>query len=394
MKKSIHQDHGPAVIGRTVVFDDSAVYAGPTMVLDRSRSTPPPIVARNEPMAYFGGMLATGLEEVVDLSVDPEAVEESGWWAIAATFEGVMRAYRFADVRPSALPMTAPGPADGESDRFRAEWVGPERCEWRSSLDRQEYLSGVRAIRGEIAAGNVYQVNLCRVLSAPLGESADPLALAARLAAGNPAPYQGILNTGTEWIISASPELFLSRTDRLVRSSPVKGTAPPGEAFLDKDYPENIMITDLVRNDLGRVAESGSVFVSELLARQEHPGVAHLVSTVRAVLRPELGWHQLLQACFPPGSVSGAPKIAALRVISSLENRRRGVYCGAVGVIDADHRKGVLAVGIRTFFTERTADLHTINFGTGAGITYSSDPEQEWLETELKASRLIGLASR
>jgi para-aminobenzoate synthetase component 1 len=148
------------------------------------------------------------------------------------------------------------------------------------------------------------------------------------------------------------------------------------------------MITDLVRNDLGRIALPGSVVVTELLATQQHPGLAHLVSTVRADLRPGTGWGEVFAATFPPGSVSGAPKIRALQVISELEPTPRGVYCGAFGYVDADRRTARLAVGIRTF----TGDGERIHFGTGAGITWASDAEAEWAETELKADRLIALA--
>ena len=154
------------------------------------------------------------------------------------------------------------------------------------------------------------------------------------------------------------------------------------------------MITDLVRNDLGRIGRAGSVTVTALLERQEHPGLAHLVSTVTAELADGVGWAEILAATFPPGSVTGAPKIRAQQVISELESVPRGPYCGAVGYVDADAGRARLAVGIRTFFT--TADPagngSQLNFGTGAGITYSSDPDGEWRETELKAARLIALA--
>ena len=345
-----------------------------------SRPSGTPAVSAGEPMAYFAGLLATGLREVVDLTRFPDALD-SGWWAVLATFEGVLIGYRFADVRRADRP----GPA-------AAHWQGPDPGSWQSSLDRPQYLSGVRTIRNAIAQGRVYQVNLCRVLSAPLPPGALPAALAARLAAGNPAPYQGLLHTGAQWVVTASPELFLSRTGDEVTSAPVKGTAPSGAPFLAKDVPENIMITDLVRNDLGRVARPGSVVVTGLLAREEHPGLAHLVSTVRATLLPGTGWADLLTATFPPGSVSGAPKHTALQMITELEPVPRGAYCGAIGYVDGDRRRAELAVGIRTFSTSGSGAGRRLHFGTGAGITYASVPETEWAETELKAARLIHLA--
>ena len=331
------------------------------------------------PMAHVDGLLATDLVEVADLTADPGVLDRGGWWAVLATFEGAMTGYRFASVRPAALPEPT------------AAWHGPDRSRWRSSMDEAHYLEGVHRIRRHIEAGDVYQVNLCRVLSAPLDGASDPLALARLLADGNPAPYQGVLDVGDHWVVTASPELFLSRAGDVMTSAPIKGTTEPGEPFADKDFPENIMITDLVRNDLGRIGRPGSVTVTALLERQEHPGLAHLVSTVSARLADGVGWAAILAATFPPGSVTGAPKIRAQQVISELEPVPRGPYCGAIGYVDADAGRARLAVGIRTFYSG-PGDL--LNFGTGAGITYSSDPDAEWAETELKAARLIALASR
>jgi para-aminobenzoate synthetase component 1 len=276
-------------------------------------------------------------------------------------------------------------------------------------MDRATYESGVRAIREHIAAGAVYQVNLCRVLSAPLpgggrggrGAPGDPYradidALGAVLASGNPAPYAGTIRLpghGVE-VATASPELFLRRRGSLVESGPIKGTARTADLLLPKDHAENVMIVDLVRNDLGRVCATGSVTVPALCAVEEHPGLVHLVSTVRGELRPGAGWPELFAAAFPAGSVTGAPKSSALRVIQELENAPRGPYCGAVGWVDADRRTAELAVGIRTFWIDRTGPGGPVlRFGTGAGITWGSDPEREWRETELKASRLLAIAS-
>ena len=149
------------------------------------------------------------------------------------------------------------------------------------------------------------------------------------------------------------------------------------------------MIVDLVRNDLQRVSRSGTVEVSALLEVQQHPGLVHLVSTVQSRLRPDVGWADLFAATLPPGSVSGAPKSTALRAIADLEPVPRGPYCGAIGYVDADRGQARMAVGIRTFWWQD----EELCFGTGAGITWGSDPEREWAETELKAARLIGLAS-
>ncbi len=331
-----------------------------------------------EPYAWFGGRLATGLEDVTG---DLSALDGSGWWAVVVDFEGSVRCARFADVREAALP---PG-----------RWPGVPTGAWTSSMTREQYVAAVGAVRAGIAVGDHYQVNLCRVLSTDLpdtADTADPAGLAGLLAVGNPAPHAGVVSLAAYdvSVVSASPELFLRRDGDVVESGPIKGTATTADGLTDKDRAENVMIVDLVRNDLGVVAVTGSVEVPALCAVEEHPGLAHLVSRVRARLRPEAGWPELMAAAFPPGSVTGAPKSSALRLIGELEPVPRGPYCGAVGWVDADRREASLAVGIRTFWLRSG----TLCFGTGAGITWRSDPQQEWDETELKAARLVALASR
>ncbi|MGY3242364.1 para-aminobenzoate synthetase component 1 [Streptomyces sp. TE4109] len=293
---------------------------------------------------------------------------------------------RFGSLRTEAVPAPVPG-----------AWHGPAAGDWTSSLDRAAYIAGVRRIREYIAAGEVYQANLCRVLTAPLPDpdAADVDALTALLARGNPAPYAGTIRLpahGVE-IATASPELFLKRDGRTVESGPIKGTGRTEGDLLEKDHAENVMIVDLVRNDLGRVCATGSVTVPDLCVVEKHPGLVHLVSTVRGELAEGAGWPGLLGAAFPPGSVTGAPKSSALRIIEELETAPRGPYCGGIGWVDADRRTASLAVGIRTFWVDRTGPAPVLRFGTGAGITWGSDPEREWDETELKASRLLAVAS-
>lgn len=293
------------------------------------------------------------------------------------TFEGQWTCARFRDVRPGQPPV--------------ASWVGPPTRAWTSSLDRADYVDRVQHVRSLIAAGTVYQVNLCRVLSAPIDPGMSLDGLMAVLARGNPAPFASrvyLPEAGVD-VVSASPELFLRREGRHVASSPIKGTGRTADDLTGKDVAENVMIVDLVRNDLGRVCRPGSVDVRDALAVEAHPGLVHLVSTVTGELDDGAGWERLLAATFPPGSVSGAPKSTALTTIASLETSPRGPYCGAVGWVDGDEQRGELAVGIRTFW--RTDDH--LRFGTGAGITWGSDPEREWRETQLKAAHLLGLAA-
>lgn len=347
--------------------------------------------------AAFRGVRATEPVEHIDLLRDGHRIAAGGFWVVVGTFEGRLDAWRFARVQRTA-PVKEPS--------SQRQWLGPQLDSWRTSLDREAYIAGVEQIRAHIRDGEVYQVNLCRVLSAPLPappEGPDAVALAEILATGNPARYaarivipQTANHPGT-WVVSASPELYLSVDGASVASSPIKGTSAPGVPMLAKDESENTMITDLIRNDLSHVAEPGSVRVPEFLARHELPGLAHLQSTVAATLSAPFDWSEqmwpaLMEGTFPPGSVSGAPKAAALSIIDAEEPGERGPYCGAIGWIDADQRCAELAVGIRTFWWDQ-AGGGTLRFGTGAGITWESDSAQEWEETELKARRLISLAS-
>ena len=328
-----------------------------------------------EPLAHLGGRLATGLREVTgDLGV----LDGSGRWAVVVTYEGEVTCARFADWRPVPLP-EAPS------------WQGPEHRSWVSSLDPKSYVAAVEEIRVRIAAGTVYQVNLCRVLAAELQGEPDLLPLARRLAQRHDARYASVIRlpeVGVN-VTSASPELFLRRRGLRVVSAPIKGTGRSAEDISEKDVAENIMIVDLVRNDLSRVCTTGTIAVEGLLSRRTYPGLVHMVSTVTGRLEPGRGWPDLVEATFPPGSVTGAPKSTAVMTIADLEPVLRGPYCGAIGWVDADTGEGELAVGIRTFWAEEGS----LRFGTGAGITWGSDPDQEWMETELKAGRLIGLAS-
>jgi len=334
--------------------------------------------------ARFGGVLATGL---LDVTSDPRALDGTGWWAVVAPYDAAPVFARFADV-------TTAGAGGGA-------WCGPAPDAWRSSMTREQYVAAVEHVRARIAAGDVYQANVCRVLEADLPDdgAGDVAGLAALLAVGNPAPFGGYVRlpagchpsvpAGGLAVATASPELFLRRDGDVVESGPIKGTGRTEADLSPKDRAENVMIVDLVRNDLGAVCRTGSVSVPSLLAVEEHPGLVHLVSYVRGELREDAGWADVLAATFPPGSVTGAPKSSALRIIDEVELAPRGPYCGAVGWVDADRRTAELAVAIRTFWVSDGV----VRFGTGAGITWGSDAAAEWDETELKAATLLRVAS-
>ncbi|MCR6487291.1 aminodeoxychorismate synthase component I [Amycolatopsis sp. OK19-0408] len=254
-----------------------------------------------------------------------------------------------------------------------------------------EHRDAVKACVHAIEAGELFQANICSRFTGTFAGS--PAAL---FAAGisSLAPRRAAFLSGV-WgsVVSFSPELFLARHGRAVSSTPIKGTLPrrgpadAGNALLlrqsTKDVAENVMITDLVRNDLGRVCEVGSVTVPSLLRVRPAPGVWHLDSTVTGTLRPSVTDSDLLAATFPPGSVTGAPKIRALDLIAALEPCGRGVYTGAVGLLSP--AAGLeLNVAIRTFEIASGA----ISLGVGGGITADSDPEAEWQECLHKAAPL------
>ena len=342
-------------------------------------------------VAIFGNFMATNF---VEATTDVNRLDDEGWWEVAQNFEGEFQALRFSEIEPINLEKLADLGHDLSHNAVTVQ-------SWTSSMSRSEYVDAVENIRQDIARGWVYQANLCRVLSAPLETDLNVVAFWKLLAEHNPAPYLSALQVPASLsglatdvrIVSASPELFLSRQDQVLRSSPIKGTARVASELLEKDQTENIMIVDLVRNDLGQVCESGSVKVVDLLRLEEHPGLVHLVSDVEGTLPVESGWREIFAALTPPGSVSGAPKSSALEVIERLENGSRGIYCGGFGWVNADNKSAELAVGIRTFWQGILAGSKSLNFGTGAGITWASDPAGEWQETELKAERLLSIAA-
>jgi len=341
-------------------------------------------------VAIFGNFMATNF---VEATTDVSRLDGEGWWAVTHSFEGDFQAFRFSDLQPLNLEMLIELGHNLDHEAI-------EVSKWTSSMSMTQYADAVECIRQDVAKGWVYQANLCRVLSAPLAGDLNVVALWSLLSSHNPAPYLSALCVPASLsgladdvrIVSASPELFLSRKNQILRSSPIKGTARIASELLEKDQTENIMIVDLVRNDLGQVCESGSVRVVDLLRLEQHPGLVHLVSDVEGTLPPSTGWSEIFSALLPPGSVSGAPKSSALEVIQRLENGRRGIYCGGFGWVNADNQTAELAVGIRTFWQSTDADTSALHFGTGAGITWASDPIGEWHETELKAARLLSIA--
>ena len=294
--------------------------------------------------------------------------------------EGFRREQRPAPPEPCPLPAVAVEiePAGARDPRPGGYEVG----EWTRSWTDAQYAAAVDAVRAAIAEGDVYQANLVQHLSAPF--AGDPRGLAVALASLRPLEPRAFV--GGEWaIVSASPELFLSRRGRRLWTSPIKGTRPAGVPIESaKDAAEHVMIVDLERNDLSRVCETGSIRWPELLAEKPMAGVTHLVSTVEGTLREDATLTEILAATFPGGSVTGAPKIAALDLIAALEPVGRGASMGALGTL---HPNGDfdLALTIRTFAVVEGR----IHLWVGGGIVWDSDPAEEIEESWVKARPLL-----
>ncbi len=269
-----------------------------------------------------------------------------------------------------------------------------------SGFTRASYEGAVRRVIDYILAGDVFQVNLSQRFTTALPAGLSPYDLFRRLQRANPAPFGAYLALGDTVVASSSPERFLRLGDGRVETRPIKGTRPRGttpdaDAALaaeleasEKDRAENVMIVDLMRNDLSRVCRDGTVDVPQLCAVERFATVMHLVSSVTGRMRDGLGAVDLLEACFPGGSITGAPKIRAMEIIAELEPVRRGPYCGAIGHAGWD---GSLDTGIAI----RTLVVRggTVTFGAGGGVVADSDPAAEYEETLAKARAMVAALS-
>jgi para-aminobenzoate synthetase component 1 len=326
--------------------------------------------------------------------------------------ERLTKIYDAINVAANSLKAQAPGgaEADGQSSHQPRR---PSPFDLRdtfsdtafaSNFTRDEYVEAVRRIKERIAAGDIYQANLTQQLSVTLDEDLEAEHIFSRLRRFHPASFAAFIRRRKDTVVSASPERFLrveasgdaAKRERRVEAWPIKGTRRRGrideeDARLraellasEKDRAENVMIVDLLRNDLGRVCEYGSIEVPELCAIQEHPTLFHLVSKVRGRLRPEVTAGDLLRAAFPCGSVTGAPKIRAMEIIDEIETAPRGLSMGAIGYFSFDGALD-MSVAIRTM----TVMDGTSRFNVGGGIVADSDPVLEYEESLVKARALL-----
>jgi aminodeoxychorismate synthase component I len=397
-----------------------ALGAGDPLAALRALLPAPPHCAdaAPTPLPFVGGLVAAlGYEWGSQLEAVPAARDDTPLPFADAFALGVDRLYAFDHLEARAFAV-ALGAGDGPEAAARAARqtarslaeaapaaravalaAGPALGEPHRGFDAQEHAKTVERIRERIAAGDLYQACLTHRIDAPF--AGDAFAHYAALRAANPAPFGAFVALPEGAVACSSPERFL-RCDAngWLETRPIKGTRRRGvDAASDraaaqalresaKDRAENLMIVDLARNDLGRVSELGSVHVPELFAVESYASVHQLVSTVRGRLAPGLDALDAVRAAFPPGSMTGAPKLAAMRLLAQLERARRGLYAGALGYLDA--RGGCdLAVVIRTaFHTRGRLSVHT-----GGGIVADSEPEAEWDEAEAKAAALLAAAA-
>lgn len=267
---------------------------------------------------------------------------------------------------------------------------------WQSNMSRAEYGDKFARIQAYLAAGDCYQINLTQRFSAPY--QGDEWAAYLALSTANRAPFSAFIRLPQSAILSLSPERFLLLDGRHIETKPIKGTRPRHPdpvldqeraeelAGADKDRSENLMIVDLLRNDIGRVSRPGSVCVPHLFAVESFPAVHHLVSTIHGELDARWQGVDLLRACFPGGSITGAPKIRAMEIIEELEPQRRNAYCGSIGYL-SQHGRMDTSICIRTLIAE-AGRLHC---WAGGGIIADSDADGEYQETYDKVARILPL---
>lgn len=266
--------------------------------------------------------------------------------------------------------------------------------DWQSNMTKESYAIRFDKVQEYLLSGDCYQINLAQRFNAPYQGSEWQAYL--KLESANQTPFSAFIRMPESSILSISPERFLELKERVIETKPIKGTRPRSEdprqdtanahdlQTAEKDQAENLMIVDLLRNDIGRVASPGSVHVPKLFDIESFPAVHHLVSTIRANLDEQYSPADLLRACFPGGSITGAPKVRAMQIIEELEPHRRSAYCGSIGYISR-HGRMDTSITIRTLVAEN----HKLYAWAGGGVVADSDCASEYQETLDKLSKIL-----
>jgi len=334
-------------------------------------------------------LIATEPDEVAFVLAEVEGATRAGDWAFGyLAYEaagGLDATLVTADPALGGPPLAwfgLGGPPAPVPPVQRPPTASSQPPRWVPDWTARQHRAAVETVRAHIAAGQTYQCNLTDRLRAT--EVADPERLYAQLATAQRGAYNAYLDLGRHVIASASPELFFEWSGDLLRTRPMKGTAARGDTPVE-DRAENLMIVDLLRNDLSRVARIGGVAVPALFALERYPTVWQLTSEVTARIRDGIGLTDVFRALFPCGSVTGAPKAATMRLIRDLENGPRGIYCGAIGYLAPPPARvrARFSVAIRTALIDRAT--HTAVYGAGGGITWDSRPAAERAELLAKA---------
>lgn len=274
---------------------------------------------------------------------------------------------------------------------------------YHSNFTKEQYLEAIEKIKEYIRRGDTYQTNLTQQITVDIPNDLSPESIFLRMRKCYPAPFSAYIDRGDSTVISGSPERFFRVAGDSIEASPIKGTRPRGPnssedvrlrnelLSSEKDRAENIMIVDLLRNDLGRVCDYGSVGVRELCVLEEHPTLFHLVSTIEGRLRRGMVPSDIIRALFPCGSITGAPKIRTMQIINEIESVPRGLSMGAIGIYVPDKIFGLpatldLSVAIRTMVIR---DAKAV-FNVGGGIVIDSEPEAEYEESLIKAKAVLG----
>lgn len=353
---------------------------------------------------YFGYDLARQIEELPQQAEDNAGMpdmaigiydqlyaydhEQKRGWVIThcdneAEARMKQKCFIRAITREVELPQYRPGPVD-----------------WEANFDAYDYKQQIRKIIQYIQDGDIFQANMSQRFDAQLEGNFDAFAHYLHMRKINAAPFASFMNLGDIQVSSASPERFLRVQDGDVTTQPIKGTRPHVEdatldKFLkqellhsDKDRAENMMIVDLLRNDLSKVCETESVQVSGLCEAETFAAVHHLVSTITGKLKPGQAPLSLLKACFPGGSITGAPKIRAMEILETLEPTRRGAYCGSMACLGFDGTMDS-SILIRTLVFEGDKQNRRVSFQVGGGIVADSDPDSEYAETFHKADAIF-----